>query len=63
MRGHAISVIDLTEETLDIISDIKYLDKVVGLTVLWRQRGSVEIQEHICGMSAPQKAQARMKKK
>ncbi len=39
MRGHAISIIDLTEETLDIIPDIKYLDKVVGLTVLWRQRG------------------------
>ncbi len=52
-RGHPISVIDLTDETLDIIPDIKFLDKVAGLTVLWRQHGSAEIQQYICGMSTP----------
>ena len=51
MRGHAISMIDLTVETLDIIPGIKYMDKVAGLTVLWRQRGSPEIQEYICGIT------------
>ena len=54
-RGHAISVIDFTEDTMDALPSMALLRKATGLKVLWQQSGVPEIQEYICGTSAPQK--------
>ncbi|KJA19433.1 hypothetical protein HYPSUDRAFT_44336 [Hypholoma sublateritium FD-334 SS-4] len=55
MRGHAIGVIDFTEETLDVLPNMALLRKAVGLKVRWRQRGVGEIREYICSTAPPQK--------
>ncbi len=57
-RGHAISVIDFTEETMDALPSMALLRKATGLKVLWKQSGVSEIQEYICGISAPRNLMA-----
>ncbi len=45
---------------MDAVSSIaslrkaRYLGKANFLKVIWRQRGGLEMQEYICGTSAPQ---------
>ncbi|KJA19375.1 hypothetical protein HYPSUDRAFT_204598 [Hypholoma sublateritium FD-334 SS-4] len=57
-RGHAISIVDFTKDTLDVLPDMAFLRKAVGLKVRWRQRGVAEIREYICGTGTPQKVES-----
>lgn len=49
---HPITTIDFTEDTLDVLPDMEFLQKAVGLKVRWRPRGVPEIHEYVCGMGA-----------
>ncbi|KJA19394.1 hypothetical protein HYPSUDRAFT_204611 [Hypholoma sublateritium FD-334 SS-4] len=57
-RGHAISVIDFTEDALDVLPDMVFLRKAVGLKVHWRQCGVAKIREYICGTGSPQRVES-----
>ncbi|KJA19391.1 hypothetical protein HYPSUDRAFT_204608 [Hypholoma sublateritium FD-334 SS-4] len=57
-RGHALSIIDCTNDELHVLPDMKFLRKAVGLKVRWRQRGVAEIREYICGTGPPQKVES-----
>ncbi|KJA19426.1 hypothetical protein HYPSUDRAFT_204641 [Hypholoma sublateritium FD-334 SS-4] len=52
-HDHAISIIDFTEDTLDVLPNMEFLRKAVGLEVCWRQRGVPEIHKYVCGTRAP----------
>ncbi|KJA19395.1 hypothetical protein HYPSUDRAFT_204612 [Hypholoma sublateritium FD-334 SS-4] len=53
-QGHAISVIDFTCDTMDVLPKVAFLGKADGLKVRWRQRGIAEIREYVCGIGEPQ---------
>ncbi len=53
--GLAISVIDFTDVSFDVLPNITFLRKANGLKVLWRRRNVSGIQEYICGTTAPPK--------
>ncbi|KJA19430.1 hypothetical protein HYPSUDRAFT_893940 [Hypholoma sublateritium FD-334 SS-4] len=52
-HGHAIGVVDFTENTLDSLPSMAFLRKADGLKVRWRQGGASETREYMCGTGAP----------
>lgn len=50
-HGHAISTLDLTQETRDILPEIASLKEADGLKVLWRRKEVTDTLEYVCGTS------------
>ncbi len=48
-HGYPLSTVDFTNDLLDILPDMAFLQTAEGLKVLWRRRGAAGVVEYICG--------------